>query len=232
MVASQPVERPGSSDFVVNQLLDLQRRVGELIRQSKYPFMVSHGGTPDFTVLPNSDGSGAIVSIYDGAGTLVVATDQNTRYGLARPYTQVPMYPSQPGLVYSPAGAATSLYSGQLLQLNSCFYLSWNFLVSSGNVTGMTGSTYATLVDTVNGWTWTAPTVTLTTGIGSFGSLLVGPVSVQVPKASLGHIMSVNLYGWVSGNVGNSNSVAITPLAAWGADYALCQPYFTGTTSP
>src|SRR4051812_30905163 len=109
-------------DFLINQLRDLQQRVDELTRQSKYPFSVSHVGVPDFTVLPNGDNSGAVVSIYDGAGTLVVATDPDTKYGLARPYAPVPMYPSQPGLVYSGAGAATSLWSGQLQQLNSCFY--------------------------------------------------------------------------------------------------------------
>ncbi|QKV74529.1 hypothetical protein [Amycolatopsis sp. Hca4] len=232
MVANQPIERPQSPDFLINQLRDLQQRVDELTRQSKYPFSVSHGGTPDFTVLPNTDNSGAVVSVYDGAGTLVVATDPDTKYGLARPYAQVPMYPSQPGLVYSGAGAATPLWSGQLQQLNSCFYASWNFLVSSGGVTGLTGSTYAKLVDTVTGWTWTTPTVTLTTGIGSTGSLVNGPFAVQVPQASLGHFMTINLYGWVSANTGNSNAVAITPLAVLGADYALSQAYFAGTTSP
>ncbi|WP_328449000.1 hypothetical protein [Amycolatopsis sp. NBC_00438] len=216
----------------MNKLNRQQRQADEQGRQSKYPFSVAHGGVPDFTVLPNADNSGAVVSLYDGAGTLVVATDAATKYGLARPFTQVPMYPSQPGLVYSGAGSAIPLYSGQLVQLNSCFYLSWNFTVSSGGVTGLTGSTYAKLVDTVTGWTWTTPTVALSTGVSSTGNLLNGPFSVQVPKSSLGHFMTIDLYGWVSANTGNSNAVAITPLAVLGADYALSQAYFAGTTSP
>jgi hypothetical protein len=112
MVASQPIERPDSSDFLVNQLRDLQQRVDELTRQSKYPFSVSHGGVPDFTVLPNADNSGAIVSIYDGAGTLVVATDANTKYGLARPYTQVPDVPVSAWCGVQRAGVGESVVLG------------------------------------------------------------------------------------------------------------------------
>lgn len=91
MVANQPVERPDSSDFLVNRIAALEAQVDALGRQSKYPFSVSHNGTPDFTILPNPNGPGALVNIYDGAGDFIFQTDSVAGYGIANPSMSILM---------------------------------------------------------------------------------------------------------------------------------------------
>jgi hypothetical protein len=239
MVANPRPERPRSSDFLVNQLTELKQQKDALTRQSKYPFMVSHddpalGNIVDVAIVPRPNGlNGAAVLIYDGAEHLVLGSDVDAGYGLAQPETQVPMYPSTPGLVFNSAASATSTWTGQVQQNNSCFLAQWRFRVSSGNTTAPTGSTYVQIVDSVTGWTWTSPTVTLADPVGGGDALVtVGPYSVQVPQTSIGNRFAVDIYSWVSANSGSSNSVAITPLTMAGTSYTAAQAYFAGIATP
>ena len=239
MVANPRPERPRSQDFLVNQLADLKQQKDALTRQSKYPFMVSHddpalGNVVDVAIVPRPNGlNGAAVLIYDGAEHLVLGSDVDAGYGLAQPETQVPMYPSTPGLVFNSASSATSMYTGQVQQNNSCFLAQWRFRVSSGGVTAPTGSTYVQIVDSVTGWTWTSPTVTQTDAVGGGDAVVVvGPYAVQVPASSIGNRFSVDIYGWVSANSGSSNAVAVTPLTMVGTSYTTAQAYFAGIVTP
>lgn len=238
MVANHPVERPGSADYIRNQLTALQQQAETQARQSKFPFVVSHddptlGRITDMQIVPNPNGSGgASVLIYDGTGNLVLGTDADVGYGLAQPQSQVPMYPSTPGVLYQTASTPTSYYTGQLQQNNSCFLAQWRFRVSSGGVTAPTGSTYVQLVDSVTGWTWTSPTATLSDAPGGTDALVtVGPYAVQVPESSIGHFLGVDIYTWVSANAGSSNGTIVTPLSMIGCSYALASQWFAGTVS-
>ncbi|MEV4604796.1 hypothetical protein AB0K15_46535 [Amycolatopsis sp. NPDC049253] len=223
----------------MNELRELRQQIAALGRQSKFPFLVSHddptlGSVVDVAIVPRPNGlNGAAVEIYDGAEHLVLGSDVDAGYGLAQPQTQVPMYPSTPGLVFNSAGSATSMWTGQVQQNNSCFLAQWRFRVSSANVTAPTGSTYVQIVDSVTGWTWTSPTTTLADPVGSGDALVtVGPFAVQVPQDSIGNFFGIDLYGWVSANSGNSNAVAITPLSMIGCGYTLAQAFFAGTSTP
>lgn len=83
MVAQQPVERPQSPDALINRIDDLQRQVDALSRQSKYPFVIGHGGEQDFAVIPdpNDPNDNARVIIGNGAGGVVFETFYSTIYG-------------------------------------------------------------------------------------------------------------------------------------------------------
>lgn len=118
MVASQPVERPDSTDFLSNQIDDLQRQITELTAATKYPFVVSHGaGVKDFQIVPDPNdpngnpqiviGNGAgqpfmntfysrtyggkAVRMYDLAGNAVWNQDELCGYGLSAPQLSMTM---------------------------------------------------------------------------------------------------------------------------------------------
>lgn len=232
MVANPPIERPNSSDFLVNQLTQQQRQADEQGRQSKYPFSISHSGTPDFTVLPNSDGTGAIVSVYDGAGNLVVATDPDTKYGLARPYTIVPMYPDSPGLVYTPNTAFTTMYSGRLIASNSCFWVSWNVTTSYGGVAPAVSASSKVRLYSFGSpsWQWDSPADTTSTSTSSFSTTGFGPYAVQVPEELMGEMLRVEIQARVVTG-GASSAVAASPAGVMGTDYAWASLDFGGSAA-
>lgn len=116
MVANQPVERPGSMDYLVNKINELEQRLAELTAQSKFPFSVAHGSVRDFTILPSSSGDGTadlwvgdgagnpalrtrsvvgsgfkIIEMFDSAGGLLYSTDSITGYGLGNPCFPFPL---------------------------------------------------------------------------------------------------------------------------------------------
>lgn len=89
MVANQPIERPDSSDFIVNKLNSIQRQAGESSRQSKYPFIVSHpdpntqASVPDLQIIPdlNDPNGGSRVILGTGSGGTVLDTAYSLLYG-------------------------------------------------------------------------------------------------------------------------------------------------------
>lgn len=110
MVASQPVERPDSMDYLINKINELERKLGELTAQSKFPFAVGHGTVTDFSVLPSTSGDGTadlfvgdgagnpalrtssvpgsgfkIVELFDASDNLMYSTDSITGWGLGNP---------------------------------------------------------------------------------------------------------------------------------------------------
>ncbi|MET8848042.1 hypothetical protein [Amycolatopsis sp. NPDC004625] len=235
MVANQPIERPGSSDFLVNKLNRQQRQADEQGRQSKYPFIVSHSGTVDFAVVPRPNGaSGAAVLIYDGAANLVLGSDVDVGYGLAQPYIQVPMYPTNPGLIFNSSGSFASYYTGQVQQLNSCFLAQWRMNNSWGGAgAASVVESYVKIYDAVTGWNWTSPTVQAPASTTVSPGVLTtcGPYSVQVPEPSIGNFFGVDIFSRVVSG-GASSAIAVTPVSILGVAFSFAQGWFAGTTSP
>jgi hypothetical protein len=237
LVANQPIERPGSADFLVNQLNELKRQIDEQTRQSKFPFIVSHqdptlGNVVDLAIVPNPSGlSGAVVLVYDGIGNLVLGSDGDAGYGLAQPQTQVPMYPTSPGAIFNSGTSFVSYYTGQVQQNNSCFQAQWNMDNSyGGTAPSSTTESYVKIVDTSTGWSWQSPTVQSgpTTSISLITAC--GPHSVQIPKTSIGNIFTVDIYSRVvSGGAGSA--VAVTPQSMTGTAWFYAQAFFDGTAS-
>ncbi|MFB9924881.1 hypothetical protein ACFORO_25935 [Amycolatopsis halotolerans] len=240
MVANHPVERPGSADYIVNQLTALQQQAETQARQSKFPFVVSHddpvlGRITDMQIVPNPSGSGgAVVSVFDGSGNLVLGTDPDAGYGLAQPQAQVPMYPTNPGLIFNSGNTFASYYTGQVQQNNSCFLAQWRM----NNSWGGTGAasvveSYVKVFDSVTGWNWTSPTVTTGSSTTTAPGLLTtaGPYAVQVPEASIGHYFGIDIFTRVVSG-GASSAIAVTPVTMIGCGYAFAQSWFGGTTSP
>ncbi|PKV95930.1 hypothetical protein ATK30_6863 [Amycolatopsis echigonensis] len=239
MVANQPIERPGSVDFLVNQLNAVAQQSDEQTRQSKFPLVVSHqdpasqARVVDFQVVPGVNGSGAVLSVYDGAQHLVLGTDPDTGYGLSQPQTQVPMYPTNPGLIFNSSTTWASYYTGQVQQNNSCFLAQWRMNNSWGG-TGAASvvASYVKIYDSVTGWNWTSPTVTSGSSTTTSPGVLTtcGPYSVQVPQSSIGNLFGIDIYSQlVSG--GASSSIAVTPLSMIGCALAFALPWLGGTPS-
>ncbi|WP_336158199.1 hypothetical protein [Amycolatopsis sp. VC5-11] len=239
MVANHPVERPGSADYIVNQLTALQQQAETQARQSKFPFVVSHddpvlGRITDMQIVPNPNGlGGASVSVFDGSGNLVLGTDPDTGYGLAQPQVQVPMYPSAPGAIFNSSSAFTSYYTGQVQQNNSCFLAQWRMSTAWGNTNpAAVGESYVKIVDSVTGWMWQSPTVTSGPSTSPTGIVTpCGPYTVQVPEASIGHFLGIDIYSHVLSGGANS-SVAVTPLSMIGTSLAFASQWLAGTSSP
>jgi hypothetical protein len=239
MVANQPIERPGSADFLVNALNAAQQQADEQTRQSKFPLIVSHLNTSgsrvvDLAIVPNPSGlPGAVVLVYDGIGNLVVGSDADAGYGLAQPQTQVPMYPTSPGAIFNSGTSFVSYYTGQVQQNNSCFVAQWNMDNSYGGAApSSTVESYVKIVDLSTGWSWQSPTVqsgpTTVTAPGLLTTC--GPYSVQVPKRSIGNTFTVDIYSRVVSGGGGS-SIAVTPQSMTGTSWFFAQAYFNGTTS-
>ncbi|WP_329064866.1 hypothetical protein [Amycolatopsis sp. NBC_01480] len=84
MVAQPPVERPDSTDFLVNKINDLQRQITELAASTKYPFVISHGsGVKDFQIVPdlNDPNGNPQIVIGNGAGQPFLNTFYSRVYG-------------------------------------------------------------------------------------------------------------------------------------------------------
>lgn len=220
MVANQPIERPESSDFLANQLQDLKNRVDELTRQSKYPFSISHSGVPDFTVLPNADNSGAIVSIYDGAGHVLFQTDPDTKYGLAAPETPVPLYQAIPGLVFTSATSFVQLWTGQFTMLSSSFMGKWVVNTSYGGVApSAISESYMRLSNYDSSYAQVSPTFTSTT-VGAGSATEYGtPWALTVPASVIGQRLYVDIFARMKQG-GSSSAVAVVPQFATGVSRA------------
>lgn len=220
MVANQPIERPESSDFLTNQLRDLKQRVDELTRQSKYPFSISHGGVPDFSVLPNADNSGAIVSVYDGAGHVLFQTDPDTKYGLATPELSVQMYPAVPGLVFTTATSFQQLYTGQFTAQNSSFMGKWVVNTSYGGVApSAISESYMRLANYDSSYAQVSPTYTSSTvGAGS-STEYVTPWALTIPASVIGQRLYVDIFARMKQG-GASSSVAVVTQFATGVSRA------------
>lgn len=237
MVANQPIERPGSDDYIVNKFRSLERQIAELQRQSKFPLVVAHndpvlGRVVDLNIAPvDSDGTASVTQINDAQGNLVMGTDPDTGYGLANPFTQIPMYPKSYGVGNTSSSTAVSFQTTQSQLTNSCFQAMWRFQVSSGGVTAPTGSTYIQITDTTTSWTWSSPTATLSAGIGGSNSAIVGPYAWQIPANSIGHVFQIDIYTWVSTNPGNSNTVLASPISTFGCSFAWASGNIAGTAS-
>lgn len=235
MVANIPPERPGSPDFIANQLRSLQEQIDAVQRQSKFPFTVSHddpiaGSVIDVAIVPRPNGSGgAVVQVYDGAANLVLGTDIDTGYGLAQPQTQVPMYYSTPGTIFRSDGTFGSMWTGQVQQSNSCFLAQWRMTNSWAAGAASSVASYVQVVDSVTGWSWTSPIVTSSTGTGTTVQTC-GPYAIQVPEASIGNFLGIDIYArLVTGT--SPSAVAVTPLSMFGCGYALANQWFGGTTA-
>lgn len=117
MVASPNVSF-GGTDPLINVLAGLQGQTDELGRQTKYPFSVSHSGVPDFTILPNPNGTNALITIYDGSGNPLFASDAVAGYGVATPNAVVPMYVFDPPNMGTTSGTFTPIWTGQFQPSN------------------------------------------------------------------------------------------------------------------
>ena len=240
MVANQQPERPRSSDFLVNQLGALQQQIDAIGRQSKFPFVVSHddsvwGATVDVAIVPRPNGlPGAAVLVYDGAANLVLGSDVDTGYGLAQPQTQVPMYPTNPGMIFNPNTSFASYYTGQVQQNNSCFLAQWRMNNAYGGAgAGSVVESYVKVVDSVTGWTWQSPTVTSGPSTTTSPGVLTacGPYTVQVPPTSIGNFFGIDIYSRVVSG-GPQSAVAVTPVSMIGTAHVFASPWFSGTATP
>ncbi|MFJ1764050.1 hypothetical protein ACIOD2_27295 [Amycolatopsis sp. NPDC088138] len=220
MVANQPIERPKSTDFLINQFRDLQRQVDELTRQSKYPVSIAHAGVPDLTVLPNADNSGAIVSIYDGAGHVLFRTDPDAKFGLAAPETPVPLYQAIPGLVFTGNTAFTQLWTGQFTALNSSFMGKWVVNTSYGGVApSAISESYMRLSNEDSSYAQVSPTFTsATVGAGS-ATEYVTPWALTLPATVIGQRLYIDILARMKQG-GASSAVALVPQFATGISRA------------
>ncbi|WP_410644486.1 hypothetical protein [Amycolatopsis sp. lyj-346] len=221
MVASQPIERPDSPDFLINRLRELEQRVDELTRQSKYPFSISHNGVPDFTVLPNADNSGAIVSVYDGAGHALIQTDPDTKYGLARPEQHVPMYQVTPGAIYNSSTTFVRMLAGTTVAMCSSFAMQWILtVVYGGGGAAAVAQTYAVISDPATGYATTTTTTTTPSTTSSIGDVTtVSPFAITLPPTVIGNRLGVDIYTRISAG-GSQSSVAAQPIFAAGVSRA------------
>lgn len=229
MVANQPIERPQSLDYLINQLRNLQQTVDELTRQSKFPFVVSHGGVVDFAVVPREDSDSAVVQVFDGTGKLVLGSDADVGYGLAQPFIQVPMYPTNPGLIFNSGTSFASYYTGQVQQLNSCFLAQWRMNNSWGGVgAASVVESYVKITDSVTAWTWQSPTVTAPASSTTAPGVLTtcGPYAIQVPDTSIGNFVGVDIFSRVVSG-GASSAIAVTPVSMLGTSKAFASPWLT-----
>lgn len=83
MVANTPAEPSVNTMAPLAQRLEsLQRQLDESGRSSKYPLMVSHGGTADFQITPSPTGDGtADIFMGDGAGGKLLRISTDAIYG-------------------------------------------------------------------------------------------------------------------------------------------------------
>jgi hypothetical protein len=117
MVASPGTDFSGA-DGLPNVLLGLQRQIDELGRQTKFPFVISHAGVDDFTILPNPNGDNALVSIYDGSGNVLFQSDADAGYGVAWPIVTVPFYAYDPPNFGITGNVFTPVWTGQFVPTN------------------------------------------------------------------------------------------------------------------
>lgn len=238
MVANQPIERPSSDDYIVNKLRSLERQIDELRRQTKFPFTVAHddpiaGRVVDMEISAiGGDSTGATVQLYDGTGNLVVGSDASAGYGLRVPMLQPPMYCVIPGSGMISTTSATAYSVGQYAMYNSCFLALWSLRVSSAGTTAPTGATYIQIQDATTGWNWTSPTVSASDAIGAGDTITsCGPYSVQLPPSSMGNVITVTLYAWLTANAGGGNGCLVTPKLITGCGYDYAAASFAGTRS-
>ncbi len=228
MVANPPIERPGTSDFLVNELRALRQQFEEFTRSSKFPFVVAHGGgIVDFAVVPRAGSDSAVVQVFDGNGKLVLGSDPDVGYGLSQPFIQVPMYPTTPGLIFNSGGSFTSYYTGQVQQLNSCFLAQWRMNNSWGGVgAASVVESYVKITDSVTGWFWQSPTVQSPASTTTSPGVLTtcGPYSVQVPDTTIGNFVGVDIFSRVVSG-GASSAVAVTPVSVLGVSKAFASPW-------
>lgn len=169
MVASPNADFGG--DAPVNFLLGLKRQVDELGRQTKYPLLVSHGGTTDFSLTPSPSGDGTtdvyigngvggallqvmndpvygtkIMSLLDYNGTTMMSTDASAGYGLGVPSYPF-LYAGFESLNMSGAtsvGTATEIGRGQNFVYNPALFVEPRIRISS--VSAVTVNIFAQFV--------------------------------------------------------------------------------------
>lgn len=83
MVANSPPEPTADQYAALVQRLDaMQRQIDESGRSSKFPFVVSHGGVQDFSIIPSTSGDGtADIAMGNGAGGRLIRVSTDTTYG-------------------------------------------------------------------------------------------------------------------------------------------------------
>lgn len=83
MVANSPPEPTADQYAALVQRLDaMQRQIDESGRSSKFPFVVSHGGVQDFSIIPSTSGDGtADIAMGNGAGGRLIQVLTDTNYG-------------------------------------------------------------------------------------------------------------------------------------------------------
>ncbi|MFD5089314.1 hypothetical protein ACFWMR_01840 [Amycolatopsis thailandensis] len=230
MVANQPIERPNSQDYLVNELRDLRRTIEEFTRSSKFPFSIGHGGVPDFTVLPSESGDGtADLSVYYGDGnpllvtrtvagkkvfairdTLVggqqptlFGTDPIAGYGLATPYTQYSMYPYDPPDLGHGSATFYPIWTGNAQHLNPAVQASILLkLVSTAPNTTMQARWH--LYDLVTGYSTYAAVQSLTNVTAGTSYANSALQATTVPQSEIGKSLIVDLEARISVGAGTA----------------------------
>ncbi|WP_336156632.1 hypothetical protein [Amycolatopsis sp. VC5-11] len=233
MVANDPVERPGSPDFIKNELTALRRDLDALTRQSKYPFSISHDGTPDFEVLPDpaDPGGGAKVRILNGAGAPIFETfysttysgkaarmldlsgasmwaqDQLAGYGISHPSLTGWLAPDFYGQGLNPfgTGAETSVATGQFFAYNPAWRL--GALVRTGG-TGLVSWRFSIAY---NGGTVYGPLTTGATGNFYIGSTLLLPASAMANQVTASLLVT---------NTSAAQTIQVSPTRCYGVSAA------------
>jgi len=230
MVANQPIERPGSQDFLSNELRDLRRIVDELTRASRFPFSIGHAGVPDFTVLPSESGDGtADLTMYYGNGDPLVvtrtisgrkifairdakvggtqptlfATDPIAGYGLATPYVQWSMYPYDPPDLGHGLGSFYPIWTGNAQALNPSVQSSISLkLVSTAPNTTMQARWH--LYDLVTGYSTYAAVQSLTNVAAGTNYANSALQATTIPQSEIGKSLIVDLEARISAGVGTA----------------------------
>lgn len=83
MVANSPPEPSADQYAALVQRLDaMQRQIDEAGRSSKFPFVVSHDGVQDFSIIPSTSGDGtADIAMGNGAGGKLIRVSTDALYG-------------------------------------------------------------------------------------------------------------------------------------------------------
>ncbi|MEV6908027.1 hypothetical protein [Amycolatopsis sp. NPDC051071] len=230
MVANQPIERPGSQDFLANELRDLRRIVEELTRASRFPFSIGHAGVPDFTVLPSESGDGtADLTMYYGNGDPLVVTrtvggkkifgikdasvggvqpslfvtDPIAGYGLATPYVQFAMYPYDPPALGNGSGSFYPIWTGNAQALNPAVQANISLkLVSTAPSTTMQARWH--LYDLATGYSTYAAVQSLTNVAAGTGYANSALQATTIPQSEIGKSLIVDLEARISAGTGTA----------------------------
>lgn len=189
MVANPQIERPGSVDFLINELNALKRQVSELTAQSKFPFSVGHNGVTDFSILPSASGDGSadlfvgnglgdpllrvftdatydqkIAALIDYQGNTLVSTDASAGFGLGNPCLPF-LFGGYEQLNLTgaiTAGTATEIGSGHTYAFNPCLWATARIRVTSS--TAVTVKVFAAFTGAATTHTTTERTITCAAG--------------------------------------------------------------------